>query len=119
MSACALFLTAVPAQADHRPNSYCSEDVCVTALRTDGRRYFRIKTAANYFDTYRVCVTPPSGEQICERGTMRDSDGDGFYSSKMSWAKRFPNEGPGEYTVRWNSGDSYRSPVLGFHVRRR
>lgn len=118
-SVCALLISAFPAHAHHRPNSHCSEDVCVSAVKTDGKRYFRISTAANYFDTYRVCVTAPDDTKVCRTGTMRDPDGDGIYFSQMSWARRFPHEGPGAYSVRWSSGDSYRSPLLGFHVPRR
>jgi hypothetical protein len=112
-----LSLTALPAGANHARNSYCSEsgDVCAGARKEDGKRILQLATVANYFDTYKVCVTTPDGAKTCRNGTMRDGDGDGIFVGRMTWVKQFPNGGPGEYYVRWTSGDSYRSPRLGFH----
>lgn len=115
----ALSLVAVPAEAGHAPNSYCSEsgDVCASAREVDGKRLLRIVTAAKYFETYKVCVTAPDNSRTCRNGMMRDKDGDGVWTGSTNWAERFPNEGPGAYSVRWSSG-GYRSPRLGFHVAR-
>ena len=75
----------------------------------------RIATAAEYFENYKVCVTAPDDSRACRNGKMRDGDDDGIWTGSINWAKRFPNKGPGAYSVRWSS-DGYRSPRLGFHV---
>ncbi|MEA2452847.1 MAG: hypothetical protein QOG04_1557 [Actinomycetota bacterium] len=88
--------------------------MCASARKIDGERVFGISTAANYFDAYRVCVTAPDDSKTCRNGMMRDGNDDGIWTGRMSWAERFPNEGPGAYTVRWTA-EGYRSPRLGFH----
>ena len=105
------------ATAGHAPNSHCSEsgDVCLSTRKVDGKRLLRIVTTAKYFETYKLCVKAPDESRTCRRGLMRDSDGDGVWTGSMNWAKRFPNKGPGAYTVRWTA-EGYRSPRLGFHV---
>lgn len=112
-----LLIFGAPAQADHAPNGWCSEsgDVCASTRRVDGRRMLRIATAANYFDTYTVCVTAPNGSRSCENGRMRDGNDDGIWTGRMAWAKHFPHQGKGAYSVKWRSG-SFRSARLGFHV---
>ena len=116
LSVGALSLIPATSQAGHAPNSYCSEsgDVCASARKIDGKRLLKIATAAEYFETYKVCVTAPDDSKVCRRGTMRDGDGDGIFVGKMSWAKRFPNKGPGAYSVRWTA-DGFRTDRLGFH----
>lgn len=106
------------AEAGHAPSEYCSEtgDVCASARRVDGRRVLKIRTAARYFRTYEACVTAPDGSRACREGRMRDRNGDDVWTGRMDWANRFPNEGPGAYSVRWRS-TGFRSPRLGFHVR--
>lgn len=112
-----LLLMPGPATAHHRPNASCSEsgDVCTSARKVDGERILKIVTAANYFEGYRVCVTAPDDSRSCRSGQMRDGDGDGVWTGTMNWSDRFPDRGAGAYTVRWSSGDAYRSSRLGFH----
>ena len=107
------------AGAGHLPNARCSEsgDVCVSARLVDGKRILRIATAAKFFGRYAVCVTTPDGSISCQRGRMRDGNGDGTWTGSMNWQKRFVNGGPGGYTVRWESGNGFRSQRVGFHVR--
>ncbi len=111
-------VTVIPstAQGGHAPNSYCSGsgDVCASVRKVDGRRLLKIGTAAEYFQSYRVCVTAPDGSRACRNGTMRDGDGDGTFVGTMNWRKKFPNKGPGAYSVRWTA-EGFRSPRLGFH----
>lgn len=112
-----LISLGLSASASHAPNTYCSEsgDVCNSTRKDEGKRMLRIVTAANYFDTYRVCVMAPDDTRACRQGVMRENQG--VWIGSMAWAKRFPKKGPGAYSVRWSSGDGYKSPRLGFHVK--
>ena len=112
----ALVVTAMPAQADHRPEEYCSEsgDVCLSSNRIDGVRKLRIALGAKYFDNYKLCVTGPNGDKTCKRFEIEKFKG-GVYGDKVRWSKHFPNEGSGAYDVVWRQGGSKLGDKLGFH----
>ena len=113
----ALVMTALPAQAEHLPDEYCSEsdDVCLSSTRIDGGvRKLRIVLAAKYFDSYRLCVTGPNGEKTCERFDIEKFKG-GQYGDKVRWSTNFPDEGSGEYDVVWRQGGDRLGDKLGFH----
>jgi hypothetical protein len=114
------FLTSM-AFAHHAPSAYCSEsgDVCNSTGKVNGVRKFRIGTAAHYFRKYKVCVRAPDSSRACRTGKMRDGNDDGIWEGAMKWRKRFPYKGRGAYNVRWYEPGGYKSPKLGFHVRRR
>lgn len=118
LSAVALVVTFQPAaEASHRPNSYCSDtgDICQSTTKVDGVRKLQVRTAANYFDRYRLCVRPLDGEQTCKTFTMHERD-NGIWVGSVQWAKHFPDEGRGAYVVTWRlaSGDRI-GRKLGFH----
>ena len=116
LSALAFLALALPAAADHRPTSYCSEsgDVCASTERVDGVRKLRISLGAKYFDRYTLCVTAPNGARTCERFSIERQNG--AFGDTVRWSRHFPNEGPGAYTVVWKDNKGFRSQRLGFHV---
>jgi hypothetical protein len=117
MLATALVVSANPAQADHRPEEFCSEsgDVCLSTVRIDGGvRKLRISLAAKYFDNYKLCVTGPNGDKTCERFEIEKFKG-GVYGDKVRWSSNFPDEGSGAYDVVWRQGGSSLGDKLGFH----
>lgn len=107
----------VDAQADHKPNAYCSEtgDICQSANKVDGVRKLRIVTAAKYFGRYRLCVTAPDDSKVCKEFQMY-KDGP-VYRGSARWSKHFPDKGSGAYTVKWKSTDGSQQygRTLGFH----
>ena len=111
----ALALGIAPASASHAPNAYCSEsgDVCTSTKKEDGVRKLSISLAAEYFQHYTLCVTGPEGDRSCKRFAI--SDQGGAYGDSVNWARQFPDQGPGAYTVVWKSGGSRISKRLGFH----
>lgn len=117
--AAALVVSLPPrAQADHRPSTHCSDtgDICQSTTKVDGVRKLQVRTAANYFDRYRLCVRPLDGEQTCKTFTMHERD-NGIWVGSVRWAKHFPDEGRGGYVVVWKltSGDRI-GRKLGFHA---
>ena len=106
---------SLPAAADHRPTSYCSEsgDVCASTERADGARKLRISLTSKFFSNYNLCVTGPNGDKTCKEFRI-ESQGEGFGDS-VRWGRHFPDEGAGAYTVRWKAND-FQSKRLGFHV---
>ena len=106
------------AGASHLPNARCTDsgDVCVSAQEVNGERLLRIRTAAKYFSRYNVCVMPEGGSIACVQGRVRDGNGDGIWTGSVNWHERFPDAGRGAYTVRWRTGNGFRSPRVGFHV---
>ena len=111
----ALVATMSPtARADHRPNEYCSEDICQSTTKVDGIRKLRVSLAAKYFDRYRLCVIPPEGARTCK--TFEIHKQGGVYGDTVGWRKHFPDEGNGAYTVVWRmtNGDRF-GEKLGFH----
>lgn len=105
------FLATSHAQA---ASSFCSEtgDYCVSALKRNGRVYLRLGLAGHYFDSYRLCVTPPRGSRECKRFRVREEDG--FYGSKVRWSAHFTNHGRGTYRARWLWGSGSGSPSVTF-----
>lgn len=115
------FFPTSMAFAHHAPNVYCSEsgDVCNSTRKINGVRKLRISTADNYFEKYKVCVRAPDASRACRTGKMRDGNDDGIWEGSMKWRKRFPYKGRGAYNVRWYEPGGYKSPKLGFHVRKK
>lgn len=114
----ALLAGAVPAaQANHRPQEYCSEsgDVCQATNKVNGVRKLRITLAAKYFSRYNLCVKAPDGAKTCKKFKIRDQGA--TYGSNVRWRKHFPNAGEGAYTVTWRSGGSRIGARLGFHQK--
>ena len=118
--ALALTLAAMgsPAAASHAPQVYCSEsgDVCASTKKVDGRRLLRLGLAADYFDTYRLCVRAPDGSRLCKSFAVEKYEG-GVYGDSVRWRKHFPDKGPGAYSVRWRANGNSITPRLGFHTK--
>lgn len=114
--AAAVVAVALPASADHRPNTYCSEsgDICLSTKKIDGVRKFRLGMAAKYFDSYKLCVIGPNGEKTCHNYEVQKIEG-GVYGDVVRWKGNFPNEGSGAYDVVWKQGGSRLGDRLGFH----
>lgn len=114
----AVVVLAVPAVANHAPGAACSGsgDVCASVGRVNGVRVLRISTAANYFDSYTLCVTAPDASRVCKRFRMHQAAG-GANNGSVAWRRQFPMMGPGPYTVRWKVGGTALTPNLGFHVK--
>ena len=109
-------LPLVPAHAEHKPNSYCSEsgDVCVSTRKRDGVRRLGIGLAAKYFSRYRLCVVAPDESRECIKRRIKDQGAS--YGDSVNWANHFTDEGEGAYKVIWRQGGNRLGKVLGFHV---
>jgi hypothetical protein len=105
------------AQADHRPQQYCSEsgDVCQSTKKVDGVRKLTITLGGKYFDRYRLCVKAPDGATTCKGFKIRDMGP--AYGSSVRWRKHFPDAGEGAYNVTWKSGGARVGARLGFHQK--
>lgn len=114
--AAAVLLSPLPAQADHRPQSHCSEsgDVCQSVRRAGGVRKVKITLAAKYFSRYKLCVKAPDGSRTCKRFRIQ-KQGEQFGDS-VRWRKHFPNGGKGAYSVTWKNGGARVGARLGFHI---
>ena len=108
---------ALPAAADHRPKTHCSEsgDFCVSVRKVDGVRKLRIALAAKYFSRYTLCVTGPNGDRTCKDFRIEQRD-NGTFGDSVRWRQHFPDEGAGAYTVIWKNDGGFRSDRLGFHA---
>ena len=116
LSAAVVALSALPALAHHRPNSYCSAsgDVCTSTRKVDGKRTLAIGLQERYFNKYRLYVKAPDGSRAWREFRI-ERMGEGW-GDAVRWRRHFPNKGPGAYTVRWRfmNGDPI-GPRLGFH----
>ena len=109
-------MPVVPAHASHKPNSYCSEsgDVCVSAKMHNGERKLRIGLAAEYFESYKLCVVAPDDSRECIKRNIKDMGQ--TYGDSVNWSDHFPDGGEGAYKAIWRQGGNRLGKVLGFHV---
>jgi len=109
-------LTAIPAAsaASKVVDSYCSPsgDYCTMILKkADGSIVFSIRAFANYFGKAKACVKKET--RVCHSTAPRTDNGLYFWNIRR--AGNYPNEGPGEYKVRWrDSGGNPIGPALYF-----
>ena len=112
-----LFAVPLEAQADHKPNFYCSKtgDICQSVQKVDNVRKLRIATAAKYFGRFKLCVTAPDDSKKCKE--FRIFKEGPIWARSVRWSRHFPKKGGGAYTVRWKptSGDGQYGHALGFH----
>jgi len=110
-------LTTVPAAsaASKVVDSYCSPsgDYCSLILKkADGSIVFSIRAFANYFGQATACVKKDT--RACHTTSPRKDGGLFFWNIRRQG--NYPNEGPGEYTVRWrDSGGNAIGPALSFN----
>jgi hypothetical protein len=104
----------IPAAAQAEPG-YCSAsgDVCYGITGSGSSVKLRLTTAAQYFSTYRVCVTPPSGKRTCVKAKVKKLKS-GIYGSALKWSSNFPNAGHGTYKVKWYASGGGLGPSLSF-----
>jgi hypothetical protein len=117
-AAAVLVVAAGPAaEAQHRPNIYCSEsgDLCQSVRKVDGVRKLRILLAARYFETFHLCVDRPDGVRLCAPYRIRARN-DGTFGRSVNWFKDWGGRYTGAYTVSWWVGDDRIGRKLGFHV---
>lgn len=115
----ALIAITPPAEANHRPNTYCSEtgDICQSTRKVNGLRKLRIRLAARYFDWYQLCVLKHHEAEVCANFEIEKSRH--RYGDNVRWKRVFPNYEPGHYTVTWRLMLGERvGRKLGFHVPR-
>lgn len=119
----ALVVSAVsltPAIADSEVlDRYCSEtgDYCTYVLEKDsGSIVIGILAWADYFGRARACVSKDT--RVCHGRTARYLDDIEMYEWRIVWQAHYPDEGPGQYAVRWTyrpGGERARiGPVLHF-----
>ena len=94
-------------------DSYCSSsgDLCTSILRVDGR----IKLDIRQFPLrgeYGLCVKPANRQPVCKSFEF-DRDGPVF-ESRVDFARNFPHQWPGRYTVSWHAQGSRIGPRLHF-----
>lgn len=128
VTVCASLLLAVlppPAQADHKPTSYCSEtgDICQSVRKVDGVRKLKIVMTAKYFGRFYLCVLPSKLElQECRKFRVKAWD-DGLYGRSVPWPRKWDLSDKGAYTVKWRrvQEQPWPGPVigkaLGFHAK--
>jgi hypothetical protein len=109
-------MTAAPvaSAASTVVDRYCSPsgDYCTLIVKkADGSIVFSIRAFANYFGRATACVKKET--RVCHSTSPR-KDG-GLYFWNIRRAGNYPNEGPGEYKVRWrDSGGNRIGPALYF-----
>ena len=109
-------LTAIPAAsaASSVVDSYCSPtgDYCTLIVKkADGSIVFSIRAFANYFGQAEACVKKDT--RACRSTSPRKDNGLYFWNIRRQG--NYPNEGPGEYKVRWrDSGGNAIGPALYF-----
>ena len=109
-------LTALPAAsaASKVVDSYCSPtgDYCTQIIKkADGSIVFSIRAFANYFGQAEACVKKDT--RVCRSTSPRKDNGLYFWNIRRQG--NYPNEGPGEYKVRWrDSGGNAIGPALFF-----
>jgi hypothetical protein len=114
--AAAVSLTTLPAAsaASSVVDSYCSPtgDYCTLIVKkADGSIVFSIRAFANYFGKAQACVKKET--RVCHSTSPR-KDG-GLYFWNIRRQGNYPNEGPGEYKLRWrDSGGNAIGPALYF-----
>ena len=95
-------------------DSYCSPsgDYCTLILKkADGSIVFSIRAFANYFGQATACVKKET--RACHSTAPRKHNGLYFWNIRRSG--NYPNEGPGEYKVRWrDTGGNPIGPALYF-----
>jgi hypothetical protein len=112
--AAAVSLTTLPAAsaASSVVDSYCSPtgDYCTMIVKkADGSIVFSIRGFANYFGHATACVKKET--RVCHSTAPR-KDG-GLYFWNIRRQGNYPNEGPGEYKLRWrDSGGNAIGPAL-------
>lgn len=128
VTVCASLLLAVlppPAQADHKPTSYCSEtgDICQSVRKVEGVRKLKIVMTAKYFGRFHLCVQPPEVKvSTCWKFRVKSWD-DGLFGRSVRWPGKWGSDGKGAYTVKWRQVQEQPWPgpvigmALGFHVR--
>ena len=106
-----------PAQAHHKPSSYCSRtgDWCQAVARIHGERKFVFRSFVHRGDV-TICVLAPHDHRDCTNSHFRRA-GHGIFQTSVSWHDRFPQYGRGPYTVTWRQSGSRIGRALGFHVR--
>lgn len=114
--ATAVSLTVLPAAsaASSVVDSYCSPtgDYCTQIVKkADGSIVFGIRAFANYFGQAKACVKKET--RVCRSTSPRKDNGLYFWNIRRQG--NYPNEGPGEYKVRWrDSGGNAIGPALYF-----
>ena len=114
--AAGISLTALPAAsaASTVVDSYCSPsgDYCTLILKkADGAIVFSIRAFANYFGKATACVKKDT--RACHSTAPRTDHGLYYWNIRRSG--NYPNEGTGEYKVRWrDSGGNPIGPALYF-----
>lgn len=114
-----LLAIAWPATAEGR-STYCSPtgDLCYGAFERAGVVTLRIDLQARYFDSYRLCVTPPRGRRECKRFRIyRRGRGGDLHGSSVRWNRHFIDRGAGTYRVTWAHGGGQFGPGVSFRRR--
>jgi hypothetical protein len=91
------------------PVSECSvgNDVCTTVRRKDGRIKFDLATTYpegfwSFRGNYKLCVHNPVNVKRCRWFKLRRDRKRGIYFDRVDFARNFPSNRPGKYTVIWH-----------------
>jgi hypothetical protein len=91
--------SAVAASAEdiHPISLVCKHDFCAGIVRNGaGRIDFRIGSFT-FRGAYSLCVTDPTGRQLCHRYPLNPS----CNCSIKDWRHNFPDKQDGRYRVKW------------------
>jgi hypothetical protein len=83
-------------------DKYCSEsgDYCTYVLeKASGSIVIGILAWGDYFGRARACVTKDT--RVCHGRTARYLDDIEMYEWRIVWQAHYPDEGTGQYAVRW------------------
>lgn len=117
-----LALVAVPANAHHKPTSYCSEtgDICQSVRKVEGVRKLQLVMTDKYFRRFHLCLSQPNEVSECKRLRVKALD-DGLFGRSVRWPGKWGSAGKGAYTVKWREVQEQPWPgpvigeALGFH----
>lgn len=113
-TALVVIAAAVPSFAAKK-SSYCSPsgDYCTSALKRGGKVKLEV-SSFSFSGRYNLCVTDPTSTKTCRMFGLRKRGE--LYRSSIDWSSRFPNAGPGAYSVSWQYGSTVLGPGLTFQV---
>ena len=108
-------LAGVAAASAQARTRFCSTsgDLCFGAFGHGAKVQLRLTLIAHFFTRYRLCVTAPDGTRSCRQERLHRV-AHGLSDSRVRWARRFPDHGPGVYHAHWRHAGAALGPRVAF-----